>query len=150
VTVLAYGRTDLFTDGQEEFAQDMAGTIRRPEVLKQLEAAATLRPKWGIKRILDDRVIIDSAGAFAPHTGALRIGPVDEHELPADAVVIGVPRRPCDELYDQLEGASPELYLVGDASTPRTVEEAVAEGSAAARSIGGARIEPSMAAAVGS
>jgi 2,4-dienoyl-CoA reductase-like NADH-dependent reductase (Old Yellow Enzyme family)/thioredoxin reductase len=150
VTVVAYGRTDLFTDGQEEFAQDMAGTIRRPEVLKQLEAAVTLRPKWGIKRILDDRVIIDSAGAFAPHTGALRIGPVDEHELPADAVVIGVPRRPCDELYDQLEGAGPELYLVGDASTPRTVEEAVAEGSAAARSIGGARIEPSMAAAVGS
>jgi 2,4-dienoyl-CoA reductase-like NADH-dependent reductase (Old Yellow Enzyme family)/thioredoxin reductase len=144
VTLLAYGRTDLFTDGKEEFGQDMAGTIRRPEVIADLERAVTLRPKWGIKRIHDDRVVIDSAGAFAPHIGALRIGPVDEHELPADVVVIGVKRRPADELYDQLAGSVPELYLVGDASVPRTVEEAVAEGSAAARSLGGDRVDPSM------
>ena len=144
VTLLAYGRTDLFTDGKEEFGQDMAGTIRRPEVIADLERAVTLRPKWGIKRIHDDGVVIDSAGAFAPHIGALRIGPVDEHELPADVVVIGVKRRPADELYDQLAGSLGELYLVGDASVPRTVEEAVAEGSAAARSLGGDRVDPSM------
>ena len=64
--LLAYGRTDLFTDGKEEFGQDMAGTIHRPEVIADLERAVTLRPKWGIKRIHDDGVVIDSAGAFAP------------------------------------------------------------------------------------
>jgi hypothetical protein len=93
---------------------------------------------------VDGGVVLDSAGAFPPHTGALRIGPVDEEFIPADTVVIGVARRPVDELYDALVGQVEELYIAGDAAEPRTVEEAIREGSAAARSIGGAVVSPAM------
>jgi len=141
VTLFGHGRTPLFDDGLLEFAMDMVGEIRRPTIMKDLEAAVALQPKRGIKRIESDGmygllVTVDSAGAFAPHTGSLRIGPVDEELLAADIVVVGVKRRPVDELYDELRGKIDELYVVGDANEPRTVEEAIAEGSAAARSIG--------------
>lgn len=150
VTLLGRGRTDLFDDGIGEFAMDMIGEIRRPEVLKDLERASIdLQPKRGIKRIASDGmygllVTVDSAGAFAPHTAALRIGPVDEQLLPADTVVIGVKRRPVDDLYDALCGEVGGLYIAGDAIEPRTVEEAIAEGSAAGRSIGGGGVSTSM------
>ncbi len=150
VVLLGRGRTGLFDEGVNEFAMDMVGEIRRPTIIKQLEAAVDLQPKRGIKRIEGDGmygllVTVDSAGAFPPHLGALRIGPVDEETMQADTVVIGVKRRPVDELYDQLRGKVPELYVVGDANEPRTVEEAIAEGSAAGRSVGAeAPVTPTM------
>ena len=137
VTLVAHGKSALFDDGMDEFANDMVGTIVRPLLLERLKAAVTLMPKRGVKRVLADSVVIDSAGAFNPHPSVLRTGPVDEELLPLDTVVLGVRRRPNDELYEQLDGRVSELYLVGDAVDPRTVEEAVAEGSAAARSVGG-------------
>jgi 2,4-dienoyl-CoA reductase-like NADH-dependent reductase (Old Yellow Enzyme family) len=144
VTVAAHGRSDLFADGMDDFAQDMVGTIVRPLILERLRERVHLEPKRGVKMIVDGGVVLDSAGAFPPHTGALRIGPVDEEFIPADTVVIGVARRPVDELYDALVGQVEELYIVGDAAEPRTVEEAIREGSAAARSIGGAVVSPAM------
>ena len=89
-------------------------------------------------------MILDYAGAFAPHVGALRIGPVDEELLVADSVIVGVKRRPNDELYEQLAGDVGELYIAGDANEPRTVYEAIAEGSAAGRSVGGNPVYTSM------
>lgn len=41
-------------------------------------------------------------------------------------------------------GAVSELYIVGDANEPRTIYEAVAEGSAAGRSIGGDPVHTTM------
>ena len=58
--------------------------------------------------------------------------------------MVGVKRRPSDELYEQLAGAVGELYIVGDANEPRTIYEAVAEGSAAGRSVGGDPIHTTM------
>lgn len=150
VTLFGRGRTDLFGEGVNEFAMDMVGEIRRPTIIKNLQEAVTLQPKRGIKRIESDGmygllVTVDSAGAFPPHTGTLRIGPVDEETLAADVAVIGIKRRPVDELYDALRGEVDELYSVGDANEPRTVEEAIAEGSAAGRSVGSdTPVAPSM------
>lgn len=144
VTLLARGRTSLFGEGIDEFVTDVVGKIRRPTILRDLEQAVELRPKWGIKRIASDgmyglMVTIGSAGTFPPHTSALRIGAVEEDTLPADIVVIGAKRRPCDELFDALRHRVEELHVVGDANEPRTVEEAIAEGSAAGRSVGAER-----------
>ncbi len=144
VTLAAHGRSDLFADGMDDFAQDMVGTIVRPLILERLRESVRLEPKRGVKRIVPEGVILDSAGAFPPHTGALRIGPVDEQLVHADSVVIGVQRRPVDRLYDELVGLVDELYIAGDAAEPRTVEEAISEGSAAGRSIGGAAVSPAM------
>jgi len=144
VTVVGYGKTDLFSDGLGEFATDIVGGIVRPQLLKKLAKVVTLIPKRGVKRIEPEGVILDYAGAFAPHVGALRIGPVDEELLVADSVIVGVKRRPNDELYEQLAGDVGELYIAGDANEPRTVYEAIAEGSAAGRSVGGNPVYTSM------
>jgi hypothetical protein len=89
----------------------------------------TLGPKVGVKRIEAGRVVLDQAGAFAPHLDALRIGPVDERVLEADTVVLGTRLRPADALYERLSERD-QVRLVGDAVEPRTVYEAFAEGSA--------------------
>jgi 2,4-dienoyl-CoA reductase-like NADH-dependent reductase (Old Yellow Enzyme family) len=140
VTLVAHGRSELFGDDLDEFAMDMVGKIRRPLILADLEAAVRLRAKRGVKRVTEQGVVIDTAGAFAPHTGALRFGPVDEELVEADTVVLGVARRPSDELYERIVAS--QLFIVGDAAEPRTIEEAIAEGSAAARSIGGPTVTP--------
>ena len=144
MTLVGFGKTDLFTDGAEEFAADIVGGIVRPRLLEKLEAAVTLVPKRGVKRIEPGGVVVDFAGAFPPHTGALRIGPVDEEVIAGDTVVVGVKRRPSDELCEQLGGEISALYTVGDANEPRTMYEAIAEGSAAGRSIGGDPVHPTM------
>ena len=144
VTLVAHGHTDLFTDGEREFACDVVGEIVRPLLMERLEAAVTLLPKRAVKRIEEGGVVVDQPGAFPPHLGSVRIGPVDESVLEADSVVLGIRRRPSDELYESLGGPSGSAFLVGDAVQPRTVYEAVAEGSAAARSVGGPRVHPTM------
>lgn len=151
VTLVAQGKSDLFADDMDEFATDMVGTIVRPLILERLKESVSLLPEHGVKRITEGGAVVDSAGALPPHRNSVRVGPVDEQLVPADTVVIGIRRRPADDLYDQLADAGLELHLVGDAAEPRTVEEAVREGSAAARSIAGAAVaavmeaEPSLA-----
>lgn len=144
VTLVAHGRTDLFTDGEGEFAGDVVGGIVRPLLLERLEKAVTLMSKVGVKRIEDGQVVIDQAGVFPPQMSALRIGPVDESVLEADTVVVGARRRPADELYEAVAADLGSARLVGDAVEPRTVYEAFAEGSAAARSLGGSEVYPTM------
>lgn len=147
VTLVAHGHTDLFTDGEREFAYDVVGEIVRPLLMQRLTDAVSLLPKRAVKRIERGRVILDQPGAFPPHLSSVRIGPVDESELEVDNVVLGIRRRPEDRLHEELRSEVDNLILVGDAVEPRTVYEAVAEGSAAGRSVGGPRVHPTMAAA---
>jgi heterodisulfide reductase subunit A-like polyferredoxin len=86
------------------------------------------------KRVNENGVVVDLAGAFVPFVDSTRIGNVDELTISADTVVLGTQRRSNDELYDALAGQIQDLHLVGDAVHPRTVAEATTEGSAAARS----------------
>lgn len=62
--------------------------------------------------------------------GAVMVVDKDENErvLPADSVVIAGPRRPRQELAGALEFSVDELYLIGDAVSPRSVHSAVQEG----------------------
>jgi len=53
----------------------------------------------------------------------------------ADAVVLVTHKAPRRALYDTLLEKLPEIKLVGDASSPRTVQDAIREGHLAARSI---------------
>ena len=66
VTLVAHGHTDLFTDGEREFAYDVVGEIVRPLLMERLAAAVTLVPKRGVKRIESGGVIVDRPGAFPP------------------------------------------------------------------------------------
>lgn len=52
-----------------------------------------------------------------------------------DTVVLASPSRAVDELADELADFAGELRLVGDCLTPRTAEEAIYEGFAAAMAL---------------
>ncbi len=49
------------------------------------------------------------------------------------AVVIPAGATATNPLYEKLKGRVPEIYLIGDAKTPRKALEAVAEGLAVGR-----------------
>ncbi len=135
VTLVGGGRASLFDEDDADFAFDLVGEIVRPMLIEWLRETVTLIAKRHPKRVVEEGVVVDLAGAFPPFVEATRIGPVDEMFLPADTVVLGTQRRAQDELYDGLRGHLDEVYLVGDALHPRTVAEATTEGSGAARSI---------------
>lgn len=54
-------------------------------------------------------------------------------EIPADVVVLGLPRESLRGLYDDLKGRVPKLKIVGDAKTPRDVQAAIFDGHMAGR-----------------
>jgi 2,4-dienoyl-CoA reductase (NADPH2) len=55
--------------------------------------------------------------------------------LKGDTVVIAAGARPDNRLYEELKGRVAEVYLIGDAKSPRKVLEAVAEGFEAGKTI---------------
>jgi 2,4-dienoyl-CoA reductase-like NADH-dependent reductase (Old Yellow Enzyme family)/thioredoxin reductase len=55
--------------------------------------------------------------------------------VPADHVVLVLPRESLADLHGELRGAVPHLALVGDALSPRDLQAAIREGHLAARSI---------------
>jgi 2,4-dienoyl-CoA reductase (NADPH2) len=51
-----------------------------------------------------------------------------EEWIPGDTVVLAAGSRPVDSLYDQIKDRVKEIYVIGDAKSPRKALEAVAEG----------------------
>ncbi len=58
-----------------------------------------------------------------------------EDFIPGDTVVIAMGSKAVNALYEKLKGRVPEVYLIGDAKTPRKALEAVAEGLAVGRMV---------------
>jgi 2,4-dienoyl-CoA reductase (NADPH2) len=73
------------------------------------------------KEITDAGVIVDRAGR--------------EDLVRGDTVVAATGTKAVNALYEKLQGRVPEIYLIGDAKTPRKTLEAVAEGLALGRTI---------------
>jgi 2,4-dienoyl-CoA reductase (NADPH2) len=73
------------------------------------------------KEITDGGVIVDRAGR--------------EELIRGDTVVLATGAKAVHALYEKLQGRAPEVYLIGDAKTPRKALEAVAEGLAVGRMI---------------
>lgn len=59
-----------------------------------------------------------------------------EVHFPGDAVILALGSTPINELATELKGRVPEVYLIGDARTPRRIMEAAYEGMTSAISIG--------------
>jgi len=73
------------------------------------------------KEITDGGVIVDRAGR--------------EDLIRGDTIVVATGARAVNALYEKLQGRASEIYLIGDAKTPRKALEAVAEGLALGRTI---------------
>jgi 2,4-dienoyl-CoA reductase (NADPH2) len=52
-----------------------------------------------------------------------------------DTVVMATGAKAVNNLYEDLKGRVPEIYLIGDAKAPRKALEAVAEGLAIGRTV---------------
>lgn len=65
--------------------------------------------------IVPDGVLVSRAGG-------------QQELIPADSVIIAVGSRSENQIYEELKDKFPEVYLIGDASSPRTALEAVREG----------------------
>jgi 2,4-dienoyl-CoA reductase (NADPH2) len=73
------------------------------------------------KEITAAGIIVDRAGK--------------EDLIPGDTVVIATGAKPVNGLYEKLKDRVPEIFLIGDAKTPRKALEAVAEGLAVGRTL---------------
>jgi 2,4-dienoyl-CoA reductase (NADPH2) len=73
------------------------------------------------KEITDRGVIVDRGG--------------QENLIRGDTVVVATGAKAVNALYKKLQGRASEIYLIGDAKTPRKALEAVAEGLAVGRMI---------------
>lgn len=77
---------------------------------------------YGIKKFTESNVL-----ELAGDGVHIKTADGTEQTIPADTVVIAVGSVSENELYQQLEGKIPELYLIGDAASPRKLEQAVSE-----------------------
>lgn len=59
----------------------------------------------------------------------------EKRVIPADTIVLAMGSVPNRDLVDELQGRVPECFVIGDCRKPRTILEAVAEGSRFAREI---------------
>jgi 2,4-dienoyl-CoA reductase (NADPH2) len=101
------------------------------EMLKKLGQDIGMSTRWtilqdvsrmGIKTLTRARAKrIASEGALMERDGK-------EILLPADTVVIATGAQSVNHLYENLKGRVPEIYVIGDAKSPRQALEAVAEG----------------------
>jgi 2,4-dienoyl-CoA reductase-like NADH-dependent reductase (Old Yellow Enzyme family)/thioredoxin reductase len=75
-----------------------------------------------IKTLLNTRATeIVPEGVWVDGEGGQRL-------LPADTVILAIPRKPCQQLLADLEFVCDELYVIGDAIKARSMHNAIREG----------------------
>ena len=112
----------------KEYFPDLCGLARdvpvsyRTLLLQRLD-------KGGVKAIYGAETtrITDKSVIFRRADG--------QHEMEADTVVLAVGAKPNTELFENLTGKVPELYMVGDCVKPRREVEALNEGASVALKI---------------
>ncbi|MBI2867299.1 MAG: FAD-dependent oxidoreductase [Chloroflexi bacterium] len=109
------GKKVLVLEMQQYIGADMPSTVR-----------------WHLRRLLDQRGVqsMRSAKVKAIHSDGIVVETKEgEKALPAaDTVVLAVGSHASREFAASLQGLAPEVYVVGDATRPRSALEAVREG----------------------
>jgi 2,4-dienoyl-CoA reductase-like NADH-dependent reductase (Old Yellow Enzyme family)/thioredoxin reductase len=78
--------------------------------------------EFQIKSLLNTRAIaITKEGVVVEENGAERV-------VPADSVILAIPRKSRQQLINDLEFVSDELYAIGDAVKPRSMHNAIRDG----------------------
>jgi len=78
--------------------------------------------EFQIKSLLNTRAIaITKEGVLVEESGAERV-------VPADTVILAIPRKSRQQLINDLEFVSDELYAIGDAVKPRSMHNAIRDG----------------------
>ena len=100
--------------GRGRLAGDV-GLLSRGFLLRELrESHVTVEADSCVKTITREGVVIGKKGASIP--------------MEADTVILSPAPSPDNRLAEQLRGLVPELYVIGDAETPRTIAAAIHDG----------------------
>lgn len=114
------------------FAPEMDKTGRTQAALRRFYAMGNFR-------------IFTSAVVLAIHGDTVEVRPLDgikaEH-IPADITVLVTYREPLSEIWKDLTDVLPQVFLVGDALSPRDLVCATREGHLAARTLDSKDFEP--------
>lgn len=114
------------------FAQEMEKTGRAQAALRRFYAMGSFR-------------VLTSSVVLAIHRGSVDVRPIDgiqSERVLADISVLVTYREPMCELWEELVDTVSEVYLVGDALSPRDLVCAMREGHFSARSIDNKQILP--------
>jgi 2,4-dienoyl-CoA reductase-like NADH-dependent reductase (Old Yellow Enzyme family)/thioredoxin reductase len=108
------GKQVTIVEMGKRMGEDVVATFkwRHAAWVKELEIQALLNTQ--ATEIVPEGVWVDSGG--------------QRRLLPADNVILAIPRRPCQQLLTDLEFVCDELYTVGDAIKPRSMHNAIREG----------------------
>ncbi len=105
----------------KKIGQDI-GTSTRWTILQDLA-------RLGVKTMTNTRAKeITAAGVIVEREG-------DEMLIPGDTVAVAAGAKPVNSLYERIKSQVQEVYLIGDAKTPRKALEAVAEGLEVGRTV---------------
>ena len=109
------GKKVTLIDVGKRLGEDVIATFkwRHAAWVRELEIETLLNTR--VKEITEEGVVVEEAGGC-------------ERSVPADTVVIAIPRKPRQQLLTDLEFVSDELYVIGDAVKPRSMHNAIREG----------------------
>jgi 2,4-dienoyl-CoA reductase (NADPH2) len=105
----------------EKVGQDIGPTTRWALIQDLSRLGVNMVTEARAEEIADNGVLVERAGKKA--------------WIQADTVVLAAGAKPVNFLYEQVKSRFKEVYLIGDAKSPRNALEAVAEGLEAGRTI---------------
>ncbi len=103
-------------------AADVSHSIKEALLFRLGEKKVTLLPGVKYDEITDRGVSITAKDG-------------KETLIEADTVVLAAGARPNRKLYEELQGKGIEAHLIGDASEPRRIADAIADGARVGREL---------------
>lgn len=109
------GKQVTLMEAGKRLGEDVIATFkwRHAAWVRELRIQTLLNTR--AKEITEEGVVVEEAG-----------GP--ERLIPADTVILAIPRKPRQQLLTDLEFVCDELYVIGDAVKPRSMHNAIREG----------------------
>ena len=121
LTLSKSGRSVTIIEMLERIGTGFGRAYRWVMMQNLRQCNVTMMTKTKCIEINEDHVIVQQEG--------------ERKTIEADTVIMATGYKPVNELYTQLNGKVPEVYLIGDGKEPRKCLEAVYEGSKIGREI---------------
>ena len=109
------GKQVTLVEAGKRLGEDVIATFKWRHIawVRELQIQALLDTR--AKEITEEGVLVEEAGG-------------SERLVPADTVILAIPRRARQQLLADLEFVCDELYVIGDAIKPRSMHNAIREG----------------------
>ena len=135
VFLISGAPTPHWDDPQAALATDRNSFTGRHVLMQSIMGHIHFLPFKMVKRIETDHVLISATGNQHPCTTSVRIGELEDEQLPVDNVIIHLRRRPVRHWLQQSDLSGMEVHYVGDCLEPRNALDAMVDGARIGRQI---------------